>query len=217
MTVAPPLDQLEQLTRQAINAGAGAAIDQLGARIDSLQARRPNVECVNAALWYASIGLHVFPLRPPVEGRFTGKTPWPGTHGLDDATTDPDQIVDWWRRWPGSNVAIATGRLVDVIDVDGPDGVLSWARMGSLPPVLGTVTTPRGRGGSHLYIPAAKRAKGVTQQKFPGGFAPGIDYRGLGGYVAAPPSYVIEHPKKGGYRGRYSWRRPLDLRTGTEA
>lgn len=208
---APTLDQLEDLTRRAVNAGATTTIDALGARLDAAQAAKPAVECVIAAQWYASIGLHVFPLRPAVEGRFTGKTPWPGTHGLEDATTDADQIDEWWRRWPQSNVAIATGHLVDVIDVDGPAGVVTWARMGSLPPLLGRVSTPRGPGGSHLYIPAGRRPKKVASEMFPGGLAPGIDYRGRGGYVVAPPSYVIERAGKGGYRGRYTWRRNLRL------
>ena len=39
----------------------------------------------------------------PVQG------PVAARRGCHDATTDPDVIRAWWRRWPHANVAIATG------------------------------------------------------------------------------------------------------------
>ena len=57
---------------------------------------------VNVALWYASIGLRVFPLQPGL------KLPYRGTSGFKDATTNPDIITDWWQIFYGANLGIAS-------------------------------------------------------------------------------------------------------------
>jgi hypothetical protein len=205
-----------------------------------------------SALWYAQQGLHVFPITA------LSKKPCPGTRGLHDASTDPDQVHAWWARWPDANVAIATGHLVDVIDLDGLKGHLSWgqtfgpddpdvyacacgyqwdARLlwsgmcsrcggkgrpwvtGQANPAtapasmrqpgkwggaqaLGTVSTPR-PGGLHVYV----RASGHGNRA---GMLPGVDYRGLGGYVLAPPSQLDDRDDQ--HPGTYAWLRPLDLK-----
>src|ERR1035441_5091066 len=65
-----------------------------------------------AALACARYGWPVLPIIP---GEKTPVT----KHGCNEATTDPRQIADWWRRNPGRNVAIATGAPgPDVLDVD---------------------------------------------------------------------------------------------------
>lgn len=177
--------------------------DAIGADIDRRTTRpSPVVGPLAAALWYADQGLWVFPL---ARG---SKKPHRGTGGLDEATNDPASVVGLFGEHPpDSNVAIATGHLVDVVDIDGPVGVKSLATHlldedGSFagPPVLGTVSTPR-PGGKHLYIPVEQGHGNRTHM------LPGIDYRGLGGYVVAPTSRISqgEHP------GAYAWVRPLDL------
>lgn len=145
----------------------------------------------SATLAYAGRGLPVFPVaargkRPLVE------------HGLHDATTDSDVIAAWWRRWPDANVGLCTGPAsgVLVLDVDGEPGErtlvdLQAAAGASLPPTA-TVSTPR--GGRHLYFrhPVAIIANSA------GKLGPGLDVRGAGGYVVAPPSV--------GANGRpYAW------------
>jgi hypothetical protein len=133
---------------------------------------------VGAALWYAEQGLHVFPCRP---GQ---KLPLPGLRWKDEATTDAEQIMAWWADHPAANVAIATGHLVDVVDYDGEQAHVAWGQRygGSWAglSVLGTATTPR-PGGLHLYVQASGQGNRA-------GMVPGVDYRGLGGYVLAPPS-----------------------------
>jgi putative DNA primase/helicase len=128
-----------------------------------------------AALDYAQQGLHVFPLQP------RGKTPLTA-HGLEDATIDLMTIETWWARWPEANVAIRTGELL-VVDED---------RLGALDelaaeahetiPVTGLVKTASGK---HYYFrqPVEQRIRNTA-----GKLAPGIDTRGEGGYVVAPPS-----------------------------
>lgn len=132
----------------------------------------------NAATWYAHNGLPCFPLRPGEKRPAT-------EHGLHDATTNPDQITAWWARWPQANIGLRTGLRFDVIDIDGPQGYASLTTLreqGHLPEILARVVTPR---GLHLYVPATGRGNAA-------GTLPGIDYRGQGGYVVAPPSRRAE-------------------------
>lgn len=142
----------------------------------------------SAATWYAKRGIAVFPLQPG------DKKPYPGSHGFKDATTDLDTVRRWWDDKPTSNIGIPTGHNFDVIDIDGPSGYHSYGLLresGNLPEVLGSAFTRRGK---HLYIPAT--GAGNTT-----GFRPGLDYRGRGGYVVAPPSVVDGR--------RYDWDNPL--------
>lgn len=186
-------DSAEQALRDAINANDAEAINALAVIVDELQPKKPPVAFAAAALWYAEQGLHVFPLSP------NSKIPHKDTRGCLDATDDRNQIIDWWTERPDSNVAIATGHLVDVIDIDGPVGVKAWAQyIDQIPEPLGLVSTPRD-GGNHHYIAATGGANKTN-------LFPGIDIRGKGGYVVAPPSIVDGK--------RYRWYRPLKLTGG---
>lgn len=93
---------------------------------------------VNAAVWLARQGLHVFPLRVFSKRPFgncsrcaheqcipeqcpclTAQRP---CHGLLAATTDLDQIVRWWSRTLRANVGINAGRSrLVVLDLDCKD------------------------------------------------------------------------------------------------
>lgn len=127
-----------------------------------------------AALWYARQGLLVFPLKP------RQKTP-ATAHGFKDASMSDDTVRAWWARNPEYNIGLTTGHMFDVIDLDGPAGLESAVQIedaGHLPPITGYVRTPR---GWHLLTrPSGKGCATAVR--------PGIDYRGLGGYVVAPPS-----------------------------
>lgn len=146
-----------------------------------------------AALAYAARGWYVFPCLPRL------KVPVRDSAGHLDATLDPARIRAWWRINPNYNVAIATGPSgLFVVDVD-PQGKADWtetlagdaalARTVALSPI---VSTPR--GGVHVYM----AGKGPTSASK---LAPGIDTRGEGGYVLAPPSYVDDGKSKGRYEG----------------
>lgn len=183
-------DSAEAALRDAIKAGDAEQINALAVIVDELSPKSPPVAFGAAALWYAEQGLRVFPLQP------NSKIPYPGTHGCLDASEDRNKVIDWWTERPDSNVAIATGHIVDVIDIDGPAGVKSWAQViDQLPTPLGLVSTPRD-GGNHHYIAASGGGNKAN-------IMPGIDTRGKGGYVVAPPSIVDGK--------RYTWYRPLDL------
>lgn len=176
----------DDATADEINAAA-TILDTAEAEAKKITPNLPG-----AALWYAEHGLRVFPLTPG------SKIPLPGSHGFKDATTDPAIIKTWWRQTPDANIGIATGHLVEVIDIDGPAGQQSridnWDRIfGHVDDAcLGKVLTPR-PGGMHIYMPATGR--GNKQHIYPS-----IDFRGLGGYVVAPPSITPD--------GHYTWVAP---------
>lgn len=138
---------------------------------------------MDEAIKYAKLGLAVFPVKPT-------KAPWT-PNGCKDAKTDTRAIRAWWKKWPDANIGIATGKpsggLV-VIDVDidedkgiyGDDSLREWEKEnGKLPDTWQAIT---GRGGQHIYYRTDEKIKNTTN------LYPGIDIRGDGGYVIAPPS-----------------------------
>lgn len=138
---------------------------------------------LNEALKYAKMGLAVFPVRQ-------NKTPYT-PHGCTDAKTSERVIKEWWKRWPDANIGIATGSksgglVVVDIDIDedkgiyGDDSLREWEKEhGELPETWRAIT---GRGGAHYYYRTDQVFKNATA------IYPGVDIRGEGGYVVAPPS-----------------------------
>jgi Bifunctional DNA primase/polymerase, N-terminal len=159
---------------------------------------------LDAALDFAARGLAVFPLNYPVQrdgtlgcscGRQDCENPakhpfWRfAPNGLKNATTDPAQVTEWWRRNPSLNIGLATGSVI-VIDVDPRHGGFeTWAALENhhdLLPLTWTVHT--GGEGRHLYFAAPD---GVTIRNSVGRLGPGLDVRGVGGSIIAPPSRHI--------------------------
>jgi hypothetical protein len=137
-----------------------------------------------AALDYARRGWPVFPCRP---GRKLPDT----LHGCKDATVDPDRVASWWWHTPDANIGIATGAPgPDVLDVDTKNGAPGYAtlnrlvRAGLAAGAHRLVRTPS--GGLHLYYAGSEQGNGSLPRH-------GIDFRGAGGYVLAPPSQVDGH------------------------
>jgi hypothetical protein len=141
---------------------------------------------LDTALAYAHKGLRVIPIkqgekRPPMQG-------WQNA-----ATCDPTQIRQWFTgAFKDCGLGIATGKFADkyivVVDVDdreeyrGSDTLYDLEQLhGKLPDTLEAVT---GSGGRHLYFftdqPIYNEASGKLGQ--------GLDIRGIGGQVVAPPS-----------------------------
>lgn len=203
----PPLTDAErdwiQAESKAIASGSAAdrrLADTLGAAIDaacteSVDRLAAPDALVGAALWYAGQGVPVFPCRPG------GKTPLT-KHGFKDASCDPDQIRAWWRRSPNANIGAPTGIRFDVIDIDGTEGLSTWAHQQLQVGTIGHVSTPR-PGGHHLYVPT--QGVGNRSKSWGALVMAGLDYRGRGGYVVLPPSLSGEHGR------RYRWLLPLNL------
>lgn len=145
------------------------------------------------APWYGRRGILVFPVFGianklcacgDAECKQPGKHPRT-RHGFKDATTDVQQIRDWWRQWPDSNIGVPTGKASGrlVLDIDPRNGGnTSWQRIaqryGSFPATAEQIT---GGGGRHFFF----RDPGVPVPK---DLAPGIDVKSDGGYVILAPS-----------------------------
>lgn len=216
-TCTPRPTKVESLARgwlSAVLAGDPRVADWTEEEIEAIDTKRPDL--VTAAIRFAEAGWPVFPLQPLSKVPAIPKSK--GGKGCKDATADVDRIRRYWNRHPHCNIGLATGHLFDVIDIDTKDsdgnptsvGVMSLSKM--LQENCTGCTTPRERrahadafhfgdihgvsvtasGGMHLFIKPRKAKNGA-------GIRPGVDYRGLGGYVVAPPSTL-------GVRGRaYSW------------
>ncbi|MGA4508293.1 bifunctional DNA primase/polymerase [Propionibacteriaceae bacterium G1746] len=140
-----------------------------------------------AARGLAASGVPVFPVAP------RDKVPLiRNGRGFRDATSDLRQVEAWWRRFPQANIGVPTGAasglvVVDV-DVHGTNGYDALNRADRAGLVMGwefLVRTPT--GGLHLYYPAADE---MEQRSWQAGDA-GIDFRGDGGYIVAPPSLRV--------------------------
>ena len=138
------------------------------------------------ALACARFGWPVFPCRPGEKIPAT-------RHGFRDATTDQQQITDWFGRGLAWNLAIATGAPgPDVLDVDqhGPagNGFAAFAtlqRAGLLDGAAAYVRTPA--GGMHAYFTGSDQHNGHLASHH-------LDFRSAGGYILAPPSQVNGKP-----------------------
>lgn len=140
------------------------------------------------ALYYARLGWAVFPLVPGT------KSPFKGSHGSSEATTDPATIERWWTDNPDANIGTRPSAAgLYVYDVDPRNGGdVSHAQLeqqhGSISSPL-RVNSPS--GGWHLYFAAP------PGQRYDGAPAAGIDGK-YNGYAVLPPSV---HPSG----GRYEW------------
>ena len=164
--------RLEELERPAAAARRG-----VGAAIGM------SGEIADAALDYARRGRPVFPLRP--------RSKLPATpNGCKDAKADAAP----WSRCPDFNIGLATGGGLVVLDVDDADSLHDLEqRYEQLPE---TVCAETGRGGEHYYFRSSQPI-GCSAGKL----GPGLDIRGEGGYVVAPPS-IHENGR------RYEWINP---------
>lgn len=147
-----------------------------------------------AALRYAALGYAVLPLDRG------GKRPHQmlGKGGVHWATRDPAAIEWCWTQDRAANVGVATGAIshLVVIDLDIKGETNGWAEFESfsaawdLPmpwnPPAPEVQTPS--GGMHIWLRTAEPVPCKV------GILPGVDIRGDGGLVAAPPSILLKAP-----------------------
>lgn len=178
-------------------------------------------ELLNAALFYAKLGLPVFPLhsytRRNDEARCSCRD-WkdcnkPAKHprtrfGHNEATTNIKTIKDWWTKHPDSNIGMLTGVQTGllVLDIDlkyGGEQSLEYLQedyksllKDKYIPFPATLTTFTGSGGRHLYFKFPADLKDITGSASEIG--EGLDIRANGNYIIAPPSKHISGK-------RYSW------------
>lgn len=147
-------------------------------------------EAEQAALGYIARGWSVIIVEP------RGKRPLVRWEEFQRRRPDESELRSWLGRRPDANLAVVTGAVsgLVVLDVDPRHGGIAslarWERQhGALPH---TIEAQTGGGGRHLYF-----AHPGGQLRNRVGLAPGLDLRGDGGLVVAPPSL---HPSGGCYR-----------------
>lgn len=151
-----------------------------------------------SALWYARQGIAVFPLWWPSDGRCAcpkgDRCPSPAKHpmtpqGFHDASADEEQVKAWWAKWPTANIGVPTGEEFDVVDIDG--AAQAWTEFTAIhkvPEHYGVAMSGRAAGGFHYYCrPGGKK----TVPSGKNGLPKGVEIKGVGGYVVAPPSLHI--------------------------
>jgi hypothetical protein len=132
------------------------------------------------------------------DGKCDGPGKCPAVRWAERATLDPAQITAWWgRAWQTTNVDTRQ-RIAFTPNIGiacGPAGLLvfdvdSYKEFcGDLGDLLAwddrqTVTSLTGGGGEHLLYDRAGKPYGNSTRGLP----PGVDIRGDGGYIVAPPS-----------------------------
>lgn len=151
-----------------------------------------NAPILDAALKLAAAGWTILPCQPSGEH---GKAPLT-RHGHHDSTTDPDQIREWWQRWPSALIGAPVPSTLLVLDIDPRNGGTRKALAGVLGPLPETLSVESGRGdgGMHLYY---RRPAGPLHAA---NLPAGVDLK-VNGYCILPPS---PHPATG---QPYMWRR----------
>ncbi len=149
-------------------------------------------EALEAALDGLARGWSVVPIRPG------GKHPLLRWEVFQARLPTEAEVREWYGRWPEAGVGVVTGRVsgLVVVDVDSAHGGEAslaglLARYGPLPETAEAAT---GGGGRHLYF---RHPGNELRSRI--GMRPGLDLRGDGGLVVAPPS---RHPSG----RRYAWR-----------
>ena len=128
------------------------------------------------ALRWSSLGRKVFPLNP---GEKTPAVRW-----TEAATTDEAQLHIWFNRGPlfeepgpEYGLGLPTGDGLAVVDIDVAKG-------GEIPPGLPATLVAQTRSqGWHMYYRVDRQVPNSVSR-----IAPGVDVRGDGGYVVAPPT-----------------------------
>lgn len=161
-----------------------------------------------AALELATeFGFSVFPIYEPLASgacscgddhanspKNVGKHPR-NEKGFRLASSHPEQVAEWWTRWPMANIGLYPGASqLLVLDVDGPEGEATARSFDALAvPTLEVITTR----GMHRYF---RLPLGIT---IANSARKELDIRAHNGYVLAPPSVHAS--------GRvYEWRGDFD-------
>lgn len=152
----------------------------------------PNI-LLDAALAYAKKGWSVFPCRENKSPMITGGK------GFKEATTDEEQIRQWWKEYPQALIGIATGAVSGIVVLDVDNHSKENNGIESMRDILAkhkdfkfTIKASTPSGGYHFYF---KHQFDIRAQI---GYAPGVDIKSDGGYVIAPPSRVSDTK-------RYTW------------
>jgi hypothetical protein len=140
----------------------------------------------NDALDLCRRGWRIFPLHTPNGKECSCNKPGCESIGKHprimewqkNASNDIEKVSTWWDMYPAANIGLATGEII-VVDVDDKELAIEYIQKLE---DCKTVSVETGKG-YHYYFKAPDFHLGNRAK-----FLPGIDLRGEGGYVVAPPS-----------------------------
>jgi hypothetical protein len=164
----------------------------------AIKAYAQSGKMLDAALTYAAHGFPVFPLTihktpvpkrdPDPTGRF--KKGIPGTGSFYKATCNPIQIRKWWTGHEyliGLPMGKASGIWTLDVDTseDHADGVAGWDEIAAEHDPIVTREHRSATGGPHLIFNWTEEQ---PLRCSTGALPSGIEVKGEGGYIVAPPS-----------------------------
>ena len=163
-------------------------------------------DVLTAALRYADRGWWVFPV--PFGTKKSHKSAGRSNGRAWGATRDPMEIERDFKEWPEAGIGIPTGEVnrifvleADTVEGHGVDGLASLkaleARHGLLPETL-MAESPS--GSIHRYF-GWPTGPDVHIRNSDSKLATGVDIRGSGGMVVAPPTRTA--------KGQYRWLNDL--------
>jgi hypothetical protein len=154
----------------------------------------PGPRCLDAALAYAARGLKVFPALIKAGAKKSHKSAEHSGGERWGATRNSDQIRRDFTKWPDALIGLPTDAdnglwVLEADTLKGRhkhDGLASLqALMAQHGPLPETLTAESPSGSRHLYF---RWPEGLTIKNATNAPAPGLDVRGEGGMVIAPPS-----------------------------
>jgi hypothetical protein len=175
---------------------------------DAAPKRKTDTARRAAALVYIKAGFEVFPSPPGTKKsykslKFSNGQPW-------GKTVEASEVRKDWARWKDANVCIATGPVSNcwVLEIDTKeghdvDGAASLAALeekhGKLPDTRQAISPS---GSIHFYFRWSISSGNIINSTSKVGL--GIDVRGDGGMVVAPPS-IKPSKVEGEPDGQYKW------------
>lgn len=150
------------------------------------------------ALIYAQNNFKIFPLKVNSKNEQVLKS-W-----KEEATNDINQVTKWWLTNTQYNIGLKTGGGLIVIDIDCKNGKNGLEQ---IKPFLADFPKTRiaktCHGGYHFYYKVDREVKNYVN------LLDGVDVRGDGGYVLAPPSIVDDKS--------YTWVNDLQIANANDA
>lgn len=159
------------------------------------------------ALYYASLGWEVFPIKPRTKRDFYRYAEYPNTELPPEeerrnyswkyqASKDPERVRKFWKQHPDANIGCATGQRsggLYVIDLDkakegkaaGEPHFMDYVNAHKAQEDIDTPRSITGSGGAQLFFRSAEKMGSTAAETYTGY---GVDTRGDGGFVVLPPS-----------------------------
>lgn len=164
--------------------------------VSSSNQEKPGSLELSHALLYLSHGLSVIPVGMDQEKK-GWKKPYIDWKPYQTKLPTESEVRNWWGRWPDARVGIVTGTISGLVAVD-IDPHKGGSTNGVDLPI--TLVSNTGGGGWHYIYKHPKKRLIPNTTNWP---IHGVDIRGDGGFIVAPPSVHLSGK-------RYEWEIDFD-------